>query len=454
MQSAELVRRLGPASAAALVVSNMVGTGIFGTSGFLAGDLGSPGILLAIWLAGGLVALAGSVCYAELGINFQRSGGEYVYLTERYGPAWGFINGWVSFTAGFSAPIAVTCLAMVSYLAYFNPSLDPQNEEAARIALGPLTINLGPGALIGCGVIVALTALNLIGVGVASRVQNALTVLKLTVLGALLVLGFAVGNGDWSHFSQATERTSSLGLSAQFFISLVFVYWAYSGWNAAVYVAEEVREPEKTLPQAMIAGAIFVTFFYIALNSLFIYATPLDEMKGVVAVGAQAAGSLFGEAGGRFFALAMAASLMATINAMCLVGPRVYYAMAQNKAFFPAAAKVHPTWKTPYVAILAQGAFTIVLILTGTFESLGNYIGFTLWLFSSLSVFAVFQFRSRPGWKRLPAVSFAWPLIPAFYTSANALIFLYFAWGKSWEAMWTLLTIAAGAFAYSRLRAR
>ena len=413
MQSAELVRRLGPASAAALVVSNMVGTGIFGTSGFLAGDLGSPAILLAIWLAGGLVALAGSVCYAELGINFQRSGGEYIYLTERYGPAWGFINGWVSFTAGFSAPIAVTCLAMVSYLAYFNPSLDPQNAEAMRIALGPLTINLGPGALIGCGIIAVLTTLNLVGVGVASRVQNALTVLKLTVLSALLVLGFAIGKGDWSHFSQATERTSSLGLPAQFFISLVFVYWAYSGWNAAVYVAEEIKEPEKTLPRAMITGAIFVTFFYIALNCLFIYANPLEEMKGVVAVGAQAAGSLFGEAGGRFFAVAMAASLMATINAMCLVGPRVYYAMAQNKAFFPAAAKVHPTWKTPYVAILAQGAFTIVLILTGTFESLGNYIGFTLWLFSSLAVFAVFQFRNRPGWKRLPAVSFAWPLIPA-----------------------------------------
>ncbi len=454
MQSAELVRRLGPASAAALVVSNMVGTGIFGTSGFLAGDLGSPVILLAIWLAGGLVALAGSVCYAELGINFQRSGGEYVYLTERYGPAWGFINGWVSFTAGFSAPIAVTCLAMVSYLAYFNPSLDPQNTEALRIALGPLTINLGPGALIGCGIIVALTALNFVGIGIASRVQNALTVLKLTVLSALLVFGFAVGNGDWSHFSETTERTSSLGLPAQFFISLVFVYWAYSGWNAAVYVAEEIKEPEKTLPRAMIFGAIFVSFFYIALNCLFIYANPLEQMKGVVAIGAQAAGSLFGEAGGRFFAIAMAASLMATINAMCLVGPRVYYAMAQNKAFFPAAAKVHPRWKTPYVAILAQGAFTIVLILTGTFESLGNYIGFTLWLFSSLAVFAVFRFRSRPGWKRLPAVNFAWPLIPAFYTSANALIFLYFAWGKSWEAMWTLLTIALGAFAYNRLRSR
>src|SRR5690606_23982063 len=149
-----------------------------------------------------------------------------------------------------------TCLAMVSYLAYFNPSLDPQNAEAARIALGPLTINLGPGALIGCGVIALLTALNLMGVGIASQVQNALTVLKLTVLSALLILGFTVGNGDWSHVSHATERTSALGLSSQFFISLVFVDWAQSGGNAAVYVAEEIQGPEKTLPRAMVTGAI------------------------------------------------------------------------------------------------------------------------------------------------------------------------------------------------------
>ncbi len=454
MSSTELVRRIGPASAAALVVSNMVGTGIFSTSGFLAGDLGSPAVVIGIWLVGGLIALAGSLCYAELGINFQRSGGEYVYLTERYGPAWGFINGWVSFTAGFSAPIAVTSLAMVSYLAYFNPSLDPRSADALRIAVGPVTINLGAGALIGCGIVAMLSALNLFGVGVAAGVQNALTVLKLTVLSGLLIFGFAIGNGDWNHFTQAAERTSSMATTPQFFISLVFVYWAYSGWNAAVYVAEEIRDVEKTLPRAMIQSSIFVTVFYLALNCLFIYANPLEQMKGVIAVGAQAAESLFGDAGGRFFAIAMAASLLATINAMCLVGPRVYYAMAKNRAFFPAAAKVHPKWKTPYVAIMAQGAFTILLILTGTFETLGYYIGFTLWLFSSLSVFAVFQFRKRPGWKSLGAVSFAWPFIPVFYTSATALIFVYFAWGKSWEAMGTLLTIAGGALAYNRLRAR
>ncbi len=454
MESSALVRRIGFVGALALVVSNMIGTGIFGTSGFLAGDLGSPSLVVGIWLVGGLIALIGALCYSELGVNFQRSGGDYVYLSERFGPSWGFIDGWVSFTAGFSAPIAVTSLALVSYLGYFNPSLDPQSEAATRLALGPLSVNLGPGALLGCAIVATLSAINVFGVELASRMQNALTFLKLTVLSALLVLGFSIGDGDWGHFSEAAVRTSDSPLSTQFFVSLVFVYWAYSGWNAAVYVAEEIRDPERTLPKAMMVGTIFVTLFYAALNCLYIYANPLEEMKGVIAVGAQAAESLFGARGGALFAGAMAASLLATINAMCLVGPRVYFAMAQNKAFFPVAAKAHPRWKTPYVAILAQGAFTIVLILTGTFETLGYYIGFTLWLFTGLSVFALFRFRERPGWKKLPAVSFAWPLAPVTYVAANALIFFYFAWGKKAEALATLATIAVGALAYRWFRGR
>jgi APA family basic amino acid/polyamine antiporter len=411
-------------------------------------------LVIGIWFAGGLIALVGALCYSELGVNFQRSGGEYLYLSERFGPSWGFIDGWVSFTAGFSAPIALGALAMVSYLGYFNPALDPQSETALHVALGPLTLNLGPGTLLGCAVVAALSVFNLFGVEFASKVQNGLTFLKLTVLSALLILGFSIGDGDWGHFSEAAVRTSDSSLSAQFFVSLVFVYWVYSGWNAAVYVVEEIREPERVLPKALITGTIFVTVFFAALNCLYIYANPLEEMKGVIAVGAQAAESLFGARGGALVAGAMAASLLATINSMCLVGPRVYYAMAQNKAFFAVAAKTHPRWKTPYVAILAQGAFTIVLILTGTFAALANYIGFTLFLFSSMSVFALFRFRKRPGWKKLPAVSFAWPLVPTVFVGANALVFLYFAWDKRLEALATLATIAAGALAYRWFRGR
>lgn len=446
----QLVRRLGFTSAVALVVSNMVGTGIFATSGFLAGDLGSPGLLIGIWVIGGLLALVGAICYSELAVNFRRSGGEYVYLTEAWGPAWGFINGWVSFFAGFSAPIAATALALSAYLAYFEPSLSGDGEPIWQ--LGSLALRFGPGQILACSVVAALTALNLFGVETAARAQNALTALKLGILVLLVGLGFAVGEGSWDHFSQATERTSALNIPEQFALSLVFVYWAYSGWNASVYVAEEIREPEKNLPRSMMTGCIVVLLLYVALNTLFVYANPLAAMKGEVAVGTQAAVALFGGTAGGFFAAAMAVSLLATINAMCIVGPRVYYAMAQDGAFFAVAGRIHPRWRTPWVAILAQGACCCVLIVTGAFQGLGYYIGFTLWLFSALSVVALLRFRRRPGWRTLPATSFLFPALPLVYVTANVLIFLYFLWQRRLEALAGLATILGGMAAYAWVR--
>jgi len=446
MQDSQLERRLGLVSATAIVVSNMIGTGIFTTSGFLAGDLGSPSLVVAIWFVGALIALTGALCYSELGVNFPRSGGEYVYLTEAWGPAWGFIDGWVSFFAGFSAPIAVAALGVAAYVGHFAPNLDPR--ATTPFALGPLDLQLGGAQWFACGVIVIFTGLNLLSVDAVAKMQNGLTGVKLFVLGALLVLGFAVGTGDWAHFSETAERTSTTTVPAQFALSLVFVYFGYSGWNAAVYVAEEIKDPERILPRSLVLGTILVAVFYAALNCLFIYATPLEEMKGVVAVGAQAAQNLFGDSGGGIFAAGMALSLLATVNAMCMIGPRVYYAMARNGAFFAVAGKVHPKWKSPWVAVTAQGICCCVLILTGTFESLLYYIGFTLWLFSAASVFALVKFRRRPEWRRSPWVSFGWPAVPGFYVAVNMLVFVYFAVDKSWEALWSLLTIVAGGVAY------
>jgi APA family basic amino acid/polyamine antiporter len=226
------------------------------------------------------------------------------------------------------------------------------------------------------------------------------------------------------------------------------VFYGYSGWNAAVYVAEEIRDPERTLPRALVLGTIAVAAIYAALNVLYIYANSLETMKGVVAVGAQAAESLFGGRGGGLFSAAMAASLLATVNAMSMIGPRVYYAMARSGAFFSAAAKVHPRWNSPWIAVLAQGVCCCLLILTGTFESLVYYIGFTLFLFSALSVLALLKFRRRPGWKRSRWVNLAYPLIPLVYVVMNGWVFLYFAQLRSWEALWSLLTVVGGALVY------
>jgi APA family basic amino acid/polyamine antiporter len=448
MSQPGLVRQLGTLSATALVVSNMIGVGIFTTTGFLAGDLGSPGLVVGIWIVGGLLALAGALCYAELGVNFPRSGGEYVYLSEAWGPAWGFVDGWVSFFAGFSAPIAAAALAISAYLAFFTPSLAPDAAAAFVVPLGIAELRFGGAQMIAAGIVIAFTLINLSGIAHVARLQNVLTFTKLTVIALMLVLGFAVGSGDWSHFSQDAARSSTSPLAAQFAISLIFVFYGYSGWNAAVYVAEEIKDPARTLPLALVLGTVFVTVLYVGLNLLYIYAAPLDALKGEVAVGGKAATALFGERAGGLFNGAMAASLLATVNAMCMIGPRVYYAMARNGAFFAAAARVHPKWQSPWIAVLAQGICCCVLILTGTFESLVNYIGFTLFLFSALSVLALLKFRRRPGWKRSRWVDVGYPVIPLAYVAMNAWVFVYFVRDKGTIAIWSLLTVLAGVVAY------
>ena len=408
-----LLRRLGLFSATALVISNMVGTGIFTTTGFLAGDLGEPWLVLGIWLVGAVVALAGALSYSELGVNFPASGGEYVYLTRAYGPTLGFMSGWVSFFAGFSAPVATAALAFSNYLGYFFPALRQENIWFRR-SWGEISIEAGGAQMAAAALILLFTVLNLFGVEFIVRIQNTLTSIKVLVMVAFIGFGLAVGNGDWSHLRQAAERTSATPLVAQFALSLFWIYVGYSGWNAATYIAEELRKPERTLPMALTIGTVLVAILYLLFNVVFIYAVPLEQMKGVLAIGSLTAHALFGpEAAGVFSAL-LAVSLMSTVNAMVTIGPRLYYAMAKNGAFVPAAGYIHPKWRTPVVAILFQGACAMLMTLVN-FGNLMTYIGYLLNLFAMLAVASLFWLRKRPDWQKLPAVSFAFPLVPLLF---------------------------------------
>ena len=408
-----LLRRLGLFSATALVISNMVGTGIFTTTGFLAGDLGEPWLVLGIWVVGAVVALAGALSYSELGVNFPASGGEYVYLTRAYGPTLGFMSGWVSFFAGFSAPVATAALAFSNYLGYFFPALRQDNIWFRR-SWGEIAIEAGGAQMAAAALILLFTVLNLFGVEFIARIQNTLTSIKVLVMVAFIGFGLAVGNGDWSHFGQAAERTSATPLAAQFALSLFWIYVGYSGWNAATYIAEELRKPERTLPMALTIGTVLVAILYLLFNVVFIYAVPLEQMKGVLAIGSLTAHALFGpEAAGVFSAL-LAVSLMSTVNAMVTIGPRLYYAMAKNGAFVPAAGYIHPKWRTPVVAILFQGACATLMTLVN-FGNLMTYIGYLLNLFAMLAVASLFWLRQRPDWQKLPAVSFAFPLVPLLF---------------------------------------
>ena len=445
-----LLRQLGLVSATALVVSNMVGAGIFGTTGFMAAALGSAKLILLAWFVGALFALAGALSYSELGINFPSSGGEYVYLTHAYGPAWGFMTGWVSFFAGFSAPVATAALIFANYVGYFFPKqFDPSN--ALTIGSGAFSLKLGAAQFLASALIAGFTILNCFGVARVAKIQNTLTAIKILVIVALVTFGFLIGNGNWANFSLPATRDSTRTLPVEFMIQLLFVMVGYSGWNAATYVAEELKQPERTLPAALAIGTGLVTALYVGLNMVFIYSTPVQAMKGVVAVGKLAAENLFGPQGGAFFSGLMAISIMSTVNAMVTIGPRVYYAMAKNGAFVKAAARVHPRWHTPVVAILSQGACAILMTLTPV-PDLFIFIGFSLTLFSVLAVASVFVFRRRQNWQKLRAVNFLFPLIPAAYIVVGTCMV---GWGIIFQpavSLTALGTIGVGAAVYHLTR--
>ena len=446
-----LIRQLGFFSATALVISNMIGMAIFTTTGFMAGELGSAGLILACWTVGAIFALAGAISYSELGINFPSSGGEYVYLTRAYGPEWGFMTGWVSFFAGFSAPIAAAALGFADYLGHLFPVLRHENALLV-LGSGNLTLRIGAEQLAGSALIATFTAINCFGLGRSAKVQNVLTSSKLLIIVGFIILGFASGNGNWSHFSEPAVRTSHSSLPTSFIVEMLWVMVGYSGWNAATYVAEEVRRPERILPAALAVGTAIVALLYVGLNLVFIYATPLEVMKQgntpELAPGAISAVRLFGPSVGGIWAALMALCLMSTVNAEVTVGPRVYYAMAKNRAFFAAAGRVHPRWHTPVAAILSQGACAMLMTAT-PFPDLLSYIGMSLTIFSVLSVASLFVFRRRQaGWQRLSAVNFAYPLIPALYILVGTGMVLFGVMDRPWASLAAFATVGAGALVY------
>src|SRR5580698_1844409 len=447
-----LLRQLGVVSATALVVSNMVGQGIFTTSGFLAGDLGTPKLVLSIWVVGAICAFLGAICYSELGVNLPSSGGEYVYLTRAFGPTWGFMTGWVSFFAGFSGPIAISALAFADYLGYFFPSVRQENASVLA-GSGEWTLHLGGAQMVACALVLMFTVLNCLGVRRVAQIQNVLTAAKVLTLVGFIVLAFSIGHGSWANLSMSATRTASTKIPEQFVLSLFWIYVAYGGWNAATYVAEELRHPSRTLPAALGIGTALVAALYLLLNVMFIYAAPLEELKGQVAVGALAASRLFGPEIAGLFSGLMALSLMATVNAMVTIGPRVYYAMAKNGAFLASAAKVHPRWHTPVAAIVAQGICTMILTVT-PFPQLVIYIGFTLNFFAVMSVASLFFLRRRTGWRKLRVVSFCYPLFPVLFILVGLWMTVQGVQLKPYVYLAAVITVGTGALVYHfRMRA-
>jgi len=450
---AGLERTLGPFVAGCLVVANVIGVGIYTTPGFLARDLGSPFAVISIWIVGAVLAAAGALSYSELGTLFPEAGGEYIYLREAFGPLWGYLSGWTSFFAGFAAPVAAATIGFAAYLSHFAPELSPENIFWSG-QLGPLPIRLSAGQVVALAALWALSLAHITGTRRGGQMQVVLTAGKIAAIAALIVLGFWFGRGDWGNLHSGPEGLVPPGVFHNGAISLIFVLYSYSGWNAAAYLAGEVRNPHRNLPLALLAGTGVVTVLYVGLNLLFLYGLGIGGMSGVLQVGEKASMALFGPLATHVVAAMMALSILASASAMILAGPRVYFAMASDGLFPKTLAGVHQKYRSPAASIAWQGVWTSVLILTGTFESLVVYSGFVLVFFSALAVTALIVLRvRRPELARPFQVPFyPWP--PLIFVVFSAWILIYTLWGRPKESLLGVLTVLIGIPLYLYWRRR
>jgi basic amino acid/polyamine antiporter, APA family len=445
-----LERRLGPGDAAAVVVSNVIGGGILFLPAIVALIAPHPGAMLGIWILGGLLAFAGAMAYAELAALLPRSGGEYVYLREAFGPLAAFLTGWTSFVAGFSGAIAVSSVTFAGFLGRFFPALESTTPFVA-LPLGPITLTLSPQTLVALALIATLSTIHMLGLGPGRVVQNALAAFKVIALLVFVVAGLVWGNGSWDHFAQGAGTVTP----SAWLLALVPVMFAYSGWNAAAYVAEEIRDPGRNVPRALALGTAIVVVVYVAMNVVYLYALSVQEMQGLsMRVVDSAADRLFGPTAGNLLALVTLVIAAGSISAMVLAGPRVYYAMARDGLFLPGAARVHPRWRTPAAAIVAQAIWSGLLVISGTFDQLAQYTGFAVLLFASIAVTALFVLRRRRPNEPRPFRALGYPLAPGLFAIIGFTAVLNSLWREPGPSAAGALIIGFGAVIYWFARRR
>ncbi len=380
-----LKKTLRPLDAVMIVVGNVVGVGIFTTTGFIAGDIPDARLIMAVWLFGGLLTLFGALSYGELGAAFPRAGGDYVYLREAYGPLAGFLVGWVGFSIINPGSIAALALGFVEYLM-------------------PLAVR-EPGAVspiaakaVGVSVILVFTAVNLLSVRWASRAQNLVCGLNLLTMILMLGAGFLWGAGNWDHFQ---ARSDSASIGDLFGPAMISVFFTYSGWFVSAYVASEMKDPRKTLPLSLIAGSILVTILYTAMNLFYIYALPVSDMKGAVDIARRASEALLGSGASILVSVMILFGILGSLNSVILTAPRITFAMAGDGLFPAILGAVHPRTSTPYWAIAVQALVSCLMVMAGSFYQLLSYTVFFMLLSCIATAAGVFVLRiRRPGLER------------------------------------------------------
>jgi APA family basic amino acid/polyamine antiporter len=418
--------KVGLGTCVALAMANMIGTGVFASLGFQVEVLPSPFLIVVLWILGGLVSLCGALSYAELAAALPRSGGEYNFLAQVYHPAIGFMGGFVSVMVGFAAPIAATAMISGAYLAAAVPGL-PAFGASFVVALG-------------------LAGMHALTVRASGRFQVVVTALKVGLILAFLVLGLCKGRWPEQGFGPHPGDWRAM-LSAPFAISLMYVLYSYTGWNAAAYIMNEVRRPEWTVPRALLIATVLVTFLYVGLNAVFLASGPMADFVGKPEVGEIAARHLIGEAGGRIMAGLIGFGLVSAISAMTWAGPRVAQTIGQDFAALGFLAKTS-TGGVPRRALALQTVIVGLLLATGTFKAIIAYAFVAILTCSFLAVLGVIVLRVRRPDLSRPFRCWGYPVTPLVFLLLNGFTLVHTCLENPMEAWAGVVTLAAGIGLY------
>ena len=418
--------------ATAIVVADMIGVGVFTSLGFQAKDIPSAFSILLLWTVGGVVALCGVFSYSELGAMFPRSSGEYNFLTRAYHPAFGFLAGWISATVGFAAPVALAAMAFGEY------------GRAVLPGVPPLALAMG--------VIWVVSIVQLCGIRHSSTFQLIATVLKVVLIVAFLIAGFVIGSPQPVTFTPSAGDFAHI-VSAPFAIGLVFVMYSFSGWNAATYIIGEMRLPQQNLPRALLSGTLIVLILYVALNAVFLYATPIEKLAGQLDVARIAGSQIFGELGGRIAGAMICIGLISSISAMMWIGPRVMMTMGEDIPALRLFARKSANGAPAY-AILFQLAVAGLLLFTRSFEAVLDFIQFDLLFCSFFTVLGVIKLRiTHPDLPR-PYTAWGYPLTPLVFLLVTGFMMYYLAVDRPWQSLFGVLIMVCGLLIYAVFRKR
>ncbi|HWR15967.1 MAG TPA: amino acid permease [Terriglobales bacterium] len=409
-----LVRGMSPNDAVLLIVGGVVASAIFLTPSDVAAALPSPVWFFAAWIAGGLVSLMAGFAFAELGAMFPEAGGQYVYLREAFGDFFAFQYGWLMFVAGAGGGIASIAVAFAKFFGKAFPALA---SERVLATLGRW--HLTTGDIVAVSAILLLTYVNVRGLRPAVILQNTATWLKYAALAVFIIFGFIFGKGSWSNFAPAgvTEAFGSgfYGFMSVLGVAFIAVFWTYDGWVYVSWVAGEVKQPERSIPRSLVLGIAIVTVLYVVMNAVYVYAMPLADMAKEGTLAEAAAIRLFSPAAAFWLSLVIAVSTLGGCSSNVLAGARISYAMGRDALFFRRMGEVHPRFRTPAIALIAQGIWSSAIAVTGTYDQLFTYTMFGLVLSYVACVIAMFALRRKQPNTPRPYKCFGYPWIPAAY---------------------------------------